>query len=74
MEYVANLRHYRQNAGMTQQQVAETLQIPRTQLVRYEQGKNELPIRYLIELCKLYNTTPNDMLGFDNYVLCEKNP
>ena len=66
MKYIENLRYYRKKAGLTQQQVAEQLNIPQTQIVRYEQGKNELPIRYLIALCKLYNTTPNDMLGLDD--------
>lgn len=65
MPYVSNLRHYRQDAGLTQQEVADKLEIPRTQLIRYEQGQNELPIRYLIKLCKIYHKTPNEMLGYE---------
>ena len=66
MDYVQNLKRYRQIANLTQEQAAEKLLIPRTQLVRYEKGINEIPIRYLIELCKLYKTTPNDILGFES--------
>lgn len=55
----------RQKKGLTQQEAAAALGLQQQQLSRYEQGKNELPIRYLIELCKLYEVTPNWILGWD---------
>lgn len=64
MNYINNLKLYRIKANLTQEQVANALNIPRTQLVRYEMGKNEIPIRYLLELCKLYKVTPNEILSF----------
>lgn len=64
MDYITNLKTYRKKANLTQQEVADKLNIPRTQLVRYEQGLNELPIRYLLQLCKIYKTTPNKILGW----------
>ena len=65
MNYLQKLKSYRKAANLTQQEVAELLQIPQSQIVRYEQGKNELPLRYLIQLCKIYGITPNDLLDFD---------
>lgn len=65
MDYLQKLKDYRKAANLTQQEVAELLQIPQSQIVRYEQGKNELPIRYLIQLCTIYGITPNDILGFN---------
>ena len=66
MEYIANLKKYRKQAKLTQQEVADRLDIPRSQLLRYEKGVNELPIRYLIKLCKIYNITPNEMLSYQS--------
>lgn len=68
MDYLPNLKTYRKKAKLTQQEVANKLDIPRTQLVRYEKGLNELPIRYLIEMCKIYGTTPNEMLSFESTI------
>ena len=33
---------------------------------RYERGANEMPIRYLIALCKYYNISADYILGFTN--------
>ncbi len=66
MEYVPNLKAYRKRAKLTQQEVADRLDIPRSQLIRYEKGINELPIRYLVKLCRIYNTTPNEMLSYQS--------
>lgn len=66
MEYVPNLKTYRKRAKLTQQEVADRLDIPRSQLIRYEKGINELPIRYLIKLCKIYDTTPNEILSYQS--------
>ena len=66
MEYVLNLKADRKQAKLTQQEVADRLDIPRSQLIRYEKGINELPIRYLIKLCRIYNTTPNEMLSYQS--------
>ncbi len=66
MDYITNIVQIRKAHKESQAQVAEYLNIPQQQYSRYENGKNELPIRYLIELCKHWNTTPNVILGFGN--------
>lgn len=59
------LKKFREKAKITQREAAESIGIDQRQWSRYENGTNELPLRYLLKLCRKYNTTPNDILGFD---------
>ncbi len=43
--------------------VAEYLDIPQQQYSRYETGKNEIPVRYVIALCKFYQVSADWVLG-----------
>lgn len=61
--YVQKLRDLREDADMTQQQVAELLGTSQTMYARYERGANELPIRHLIRLCALYQVSADYILG-----------
>ena len=63
MQYVERLKEARKSAGLTQQTVAKHLGIPSTQVVRYEKGINEIPVRYLCEMCKLYGVSADWVLG-----------
>lgn len=49
------LRGLREDNDLTQSQVAQILGTSQTMYARYERGANELPIRHLITLCRLYN-------------------
>ena len=51
------LRGLREDNDLTQSQVAETM------YARYERGANELPIRHLVTLCRLYNISADFFLG-----------
>ncbi len=62
-DYVQRLRDLREDADMTQQQVAEVLGTSQTMYARYERGANELPIRHLIRLCALYHVSADYILG-----------
>lgn len=66
MEYVKIIRDLREDADLTQQEVADYLGTSQTMYARYERGANELPIRHLIKLCCLYNTTSDRILGLNN--------
>ena len=57
------LRGLREDNDMTQSQVAEVLGTSQTMYARYERGANELPIRHLITLCRLYNISADFFLG-----------
>jgi len=65
MDYISNLKRIRKEKGYTQTEIAEHLGVPQTQIVRYEQGINELPIRYLIQLCYLYKVSSDTILNID---------
>ena len=57
------LRALREDNDLTQQQVAQALGTSQTMYARYERGANELPVRHLITLCKLYNISADYLLG-----------
>ncbi|MGM9522930.1 MAG: helix-turn-helix domain-containing protein [Faecousia sp.] len=61
--YVKNIRDLREDADLTQTQVAEILGTSQTMYARYERGASELPIRHLISLCRLYHVSADDILG-----------
>ena len=62
MDYVRILRDLREDADKTQTQIAEVLGTSQTMYARYERGANELPIRHLISLCRLYNISADYFL------------
>ena len=61
--YVKNIRDLREDADLTQTQVAEILGTSQTMYARYERGASELPIRHLISLCRLYHVSADYILG-----------
>ena len=63
MDYCKIIRDLREDADLTQQQVAEILGTSQTMYARYERGANEMPIRHLIALCKLYRVSSDYILG-----------
>ena len=60
--YLDKLRGLREDNDLTQTQVADILGTSQTMYARYERGANELPIRHLINLCKLYNVSADYLL------------
>ncbi len=62
-DYVERIRALREDNDLTQAQVAEVLGTSQTMYARYERGANELPIRHLIALCRLYNVPSDFLLG-----------
>lgn len=63
MLYIERIKQFRQATGTTQAQIAETLGITHQQYFKYEKGINELPIRYLVAICKAYNLSADWLLG-----------
>ena len=64
------LRALREDNDLTQQRVAEILGTSQTMYARYERGANELPVRHLVTLCKLYNVSADYLLGTRPNRLC----
>ena len=63
MDYIRRIRDLREDSDYTQEYVAHVLGTSQTMYARYERGANELPIRHLISLCKLYNVSSDYLLG-----------
>lgn len=61
--YMRKIRDLREDADLTQTQVAEFLGTSQTMYARYERGASELPIRHLIALCRLYCVSADYILG-----------
>lgn len=66
MDYIKRIRDLREDADLTQQQVAAVLGTSQTMYARYERGANELPIHHLLKLCKLYGVSSDYILGLSN--------
>ena len=63
MDYIERIKIVRKDKKETQAQTAEVLNLIQQQYSRYESGKNELPIRYLVELRKHWNISADYILG-----------
>ena len=58
-----NLRHWRINKGLTQEQLAEQLNICRSVISDYENNKRELHASIIIKICKILEIDANVLLG-----------
>lgn len=57
------LRDLREDADMTQSQVAKYLQMSQTGYSKYETGENDIPTQTLIKLAALYKYSVDYILG-----------
>ena len=64
------LKELREESGLTQQTVAEYLNVKQNTYSQYENGHRQLPIDFLIALAKYYNTSTDYILGLTD----EKKP
>ena len=60
--FLDRLRGLREDNDLTQKQIAQYLGTSQTMYARYERGANELPLRHLVALCKLYNVSADYFL------------
>ncbi|MBO5575841.1 MAG: helix-turn-helix transcriptional regulator [Ruminococcus sp.] len=64
--YFPRLRDLREDADMTQAQVAKLLFTSQTVYSRYERGALTIPVEHLLILADLYGTTTDYILGRTN--------
>ena len=57
------LRDLREDADLTQSQVASYLNMSQTGYSKYETGENDIPTRVLIRLAAFYGTSIDYILG-----------
>ncbi|MEE1503715.1 MAG: helix-turn-helix transcriptional regulator [Acutalibacteraceae bacterium] len=62
-KYIKRIRDLREDADLTQSQIAEYLGTSQTMYARYERGANEIPVRHIIKLCKYYDVSADYILG-----------
>ena len=67
IKYIQRIRALREDSDYTQEYVASYIGTSQTMYARYERGANELPIRHLISLCKLYNVSADYILGLSSH-------
>lgn len=60
------IRDLREDADMTQTQIAQYLGMSQTGYSKYETGENDIPTQVLIKLSKLYHTSIDYMLGISD--------
>lgn len=57
------IRQFREDAGLSQEQVAKKLGLNRVSYTQLEQGNRKVMADELVEIAKLFNTTPDVLLG-----------
>lgn len=60
------LRDLREDADMTQTQVAKYLGMSQTGYSKYETGENDIPTQVLIKLAALYRVSTDYLLGISD--------
>ncbi|MBE6703276.1 MAG: helix-turn-helix transcriptional regulator [Ruminococcaceae bacterium] len=65
MDVAQALRAAREKIGKTQTEIANILGMTQSQYARYELGKREMPLHYLIALADLYELTLDELVGRD---------
>lgn len=61
----SNLKQYREAHDLTQQQLADKLNISRQAYSNYETGKRDPDLRLLAKLCKIYSITFDQLVCQD---------
>lgn len=63
MSVYRRLRDLREDADLTQTQLAKILGMSQTGYSKYETGENDIPTQMLIALAKFYGTSVDYILG-----------
>ena len=56
------LREIREDKDLTQREVAEILNCKQNTYQQYESGKRQIPLQFLVKLCKYYNVSADYIL------------
>ena len=66
MYHYQRIRDLREDADLTQQDVAKELSISMQQYSLYERGNREIPFHHVITLAKFYNVSIDYIAGLTN--------
>lgn len=62
IELGKSIQKAREDAGMTQQMVADRLNVSRSALANWEQGRRNIYIEQFVKLCEIYSVNPDSLL------------
>ena len=72
MHIYQNLSVLRREKGISQNYIAEILNITKQQYSLYETGRREIPLHHFISLAKFYNVSLDYLAGLENDNHAEK--
>ncbi len=61
-EFGAKLKLAREKAGLTQKELAERVELPRTSVTNIEHGRQRIALHQLVQLASALGTEPLDLL------------
>ena len=61
-----NIKIARKSVAKTQREIATLMYMTQQQYSRFENGIFELNYEQILKLCKILDTTPNDIFAVDN--------
>lgn len=62
-----NLLALRKRAGLSQEYLAQALGVSQSMISYYEKSRRYYSVDKLVKFCELFNCTPNDVLGFNDF-------
>ena len=74
MSYYPRIRDLREDADLTQKQLARLLYMHKTTYANYEQGKREPPLAFIVQLAVFYNVSVDYIAGLTNVPTPLKTP
>lgn len=60
------IRDLREDADLTQRQIADMLHCDQSQYSKYERGERELPLTYAVKLAQFYKTSVDYLVGLSD--------
>lgn len=69
-----NLRKYRIQAGLKQEDLAQRLGKSKSVISNWERGENRPDAETIAKICAILNVTPNEILGWDEIEKEENEP
>lgn len=66
MKFSERLKELRLESGLTQNEIAKSLNISKSCYAGYEQGYREPDFKTLIKICKFFNVSSDYLLGLED--------
>jgi len=68
----SRIKYLRKEKGLTQQQLADLINVTKVSICCYEKGNRTPNLETLMDLVNVLDTTPNYLLGMDTKVIAEE--